>query len=116
MAVVVPTEVAPMMTLPVQAPPQAVAPQVVVNVTPVIHVTINLPPPPALSPIPVPTRDRWARVESPAMPLAQAPPPLEQPAIVLAAPPPTSNEGTLRWIARFAMLSVGALVLRWSLR
>lgn len=122
-ALLQPTEVAPAMTLPASAPPAAGAPQVVINLTPVIVVNVNIPPqalqpaaPAPPTPIPVPTRDRWARIESPAMPTTQPPPPTEQPAIVLAAPPPTSNEGTLRWIARFAMLSVGALVLRWSLK
>jgi hypothetical protein len=111
---------------PVPAAVQASVPQVVVNLTPVIFVNISIPseafqPPAAAvgSPSPVPTRDRWARIESPPMPLAQAQPAThEEPTtLVLAAPPQTTNnEGTLRWIARFAMLSVGALVLRWSLR
>jgi uncharacterized protein YvpB len=109
---------------PVQPAVQAGAPQVIVNVTPVIYVNINIPAeafqPPAAAlapPSPTPTRERWARIESPPMPVVQ-PSALQEPTtLVLAVPPQTgSNEGTLRWIARFAMLSVGALVLRWSLR
>jgi hypothetical protein len=97
---------------------QPAAPQVLVVVTPVIYVNINMPAPAQPTPEPVPTRGRWTRLESPAMPAAFAPPPAAEPspALVLAASGTAPDEGTLRWVARFAMLSVGALVLRWSLR
>lgn len=111
------------MTLPQMPPPapaqagSAAAPQVVVVVTPVIHVNVNVAPAAPAPPEPVPTRDRWARIESPAMPVAEALPSANpNSAMVLGTTGPAPDEGTLRWIARFAMVSVAALVLRWSLK
>ena len=110
-----------------QPPPQPVAPQpggtgaapqVLVVVTPVIYVKVNMPPLAQPAPPPEPTRSRWARIESPAMPASAATPPpaVPSPALVLAASGTAPDDAELRWVARFAMLSVGALVLRWSLK
>jgi hypothetical protein len=102
-----------------QPPVVAAAPApVVVVVTPVIYVNVNIPAPAQPAAPPEPTRNRWARIESPAMPAVQATPlsAAPGPALVLAASGSAPDDVELRWVARFAMLGVGALVLRWSLK
>jgi len=98
--------------------------------------------PASASPSPVPTRDRWARPDAPAQSAAagvESPPPMPiaqplageptparwtrppaapggPPTIVLGASGRGPSEGELRWVARVALLGLGALALRWALR